>query len=175
MYPFAVSYILLARRNPMEDLSDYFRGPRVQLSTNDAVLMLVVLGGLILFMWLLSVLMNWQEQGQRRPSSLRLFLVLSRAHQLAWTDVWLLWRLARSQRLSDPARVFLEPERFERVHLSGTLRRSADRLAELRQKLFAHPADGPPDDGRDPTWQLPAEQRQGTPLAPVTPTPRLSL
>ena len=43
----------------------------------------------------------------------RLFLSLCRAHRIAWSDRWLLWRLAASQRLEDPVRVFLEPERLD--------------------------------------------------------------
>lgn len=173
MARFAALYLLFARRNPMEDLTDYFRGPRVRLSGNDVVILLVGLGSLISLIWLLSVLMNWQEQGRRRPSPLRLFFELSRAHRLAWTDVWLLWRLARSQHLSDPARIFLEPDRFEPAHLVGSLRPSAGRLKALSEQLFSHSADGPPGTGRDPTWQFPPEQRRGTPLSPITPTPRL--
>ena len=173
MYRLTALYPLFARRNPMEDLTDYFRGPRVRLGTNDAVILLGALGGLILLLWVLSLLTNWQEHGRRRPSPLRLFLEVSRAHRLAWTDVWLLWRLARSQRLNDPARLFLEPDRFEAAYLAGPLRRSASRLKELRTRLFANPEDAPPSDGRDPTWQLSKEERRGTPLSPVTPTPRL--
>ena len=171
----AVAGLLSAGQTPMENLTDYFRGPRVELRASDAVSLLLGLGGLILLFWLLSLLLNWQERGCRRPSATRLFLRLSRAHRLAWTDVWLLWRLARSQRLSEPARVFLEPDRFDAVHLSGTLRRSRARLDHLRAKLFADPEPGTSDDAFDATWTIPPEERVGTPLPPITPTPRLPL
>lgn len=175
MNPLATVAVVLAQRSPMENLSDYFRGPRVQLRASDAVYLLLGLGGLILLLWLLSLLVNWQERGCRRPSPFRLFLAVCRAHRLNWPDTWLLWRLARSQRLTEPARVFLEPERFDAVHLTGTLGHSRGRLAKLREQLFAQSEEEPPGDGRDPTWDVPPEERSRTPLSPITPTPRLEL
>ncbi|MDZ7617677.1 MAG: hypothetical protein U1E05_11770 [Patescibacteria group bacterium] len=170
----ANSVFLLGQRARLKDLTGYFRGPRVQLSSRDAVFVLLGLAGMILAVWLLSLVMNWQETGRKRPSPMRLFVEICRAHRLGWRDGWLLWRLAKSQRLSDPARIFLEPERFEPIHLVGTLRFRVARLAALRDKLFARAPEGPPSDGRDPTWRIPSEARPGTPLAPITPTPRLT-
>jgi len=74
--------------------------------------------------------------------------------------------LARSQRLSEPARVFLEPDRFDAAPFSGALRRRAQ-LEHLKAKLFAEPEPG--ISGSAP------EDRVGTPLPPVAPTPRLRL
>ncbi len=173
MNHFAAAAIVFAQRSPMENLADYFRGPRTQLRASDALYLLLGFGGLILLAWLLSLLMNWQERGCRRPSPLRLFLALCRAHRLAWTDRWLLWRLARSQGLPEPARVFLEPERFDPTHLAGAFGRSRARLEQLREKLFAQPDDPGATDGRDPTWDLPPDERRRTPLSPITPKPRL--
>jgi hypothetical protein len=48
-----------------------------------------------------------------------------------------LWRLARSHGLRAPARVFLEPERFESSRLSPVMRRHAARLEGLQDRLFA--------------------------------------
>ena len=171
---FEFSSFLFGQRARLDDLTGYFRGPRVQLSSRDAVFMLLGLAGVILAIWLLSLVMNWQEQGHKRPSPTRLFVEVCHAHRLNWRDGWLLWRLAKSQRLSDPARVFLEPDRFDPIQLVGTLRFHAARLAALREKLFASSTEELPDDGRDPTWEIPLEDRRGTPLAPVTPRPRLS-
>ncbi len=159
----------------MDDLTSHFRGPRVRLGANDAVYLLLGVGGLILVLWLLSLLMTWQERGYRKPSPVRLFLSLCRAHHLGWTEAWLLWRLARSQRLRDPARVFLEPERFAGAHLSRPLRRHAGRLDMVQKKLFAGPSDPSQHDGRAPSRDWPPRERLGTPLRPVSPTPRLEL
>ena len=173
LHGFELSSLALLGRSRLEDMSRYFRGPRVQLSSRDAVFILLGLAGLILVIWLLSLVVQWQEQGRKKPSATRLFLQLCRAHRLKWRDGWLLWRLAISQRLTDPARVFLEPERFEPEHLMGTLRFHAARFQMLRGKLFSRPERTPPPDGRDPTWNLPLQERKGTPLAPVTPTPQI--
>ena len=175
MHRIATPWLLLAQRSPMDDLTSYFRGPRVRLGAGDALYLLLGVGGLILVLWLLSLLMTWQERGYRKPSAGRLFLSLCRAHHLGWTDAWLLWRLARSQRLRHPARVFLEPQRFAGAHLSRPLRRHAGRLDEMRKKLFAAPSDASHHDGRAPIRDLPPPERLGTPLRPVAPTPRLEL
>jgi len=66
----------------------------------------------------------------------RLFLSLCRAHGIAWSDRWLLWRLAASQRLKDPARLFLEPERLDPDLARPLSRRRAARLERLRLQLF---------------------------------------
>ncbi len=66
----------------------------------------------------------------------RLFLSLCRAHRIAWSDRWLLWRLAASQRLEDPARVFLEPERLDPDAAGPFSARRAARLERLQRKLF---------------------------------------
>ncbi len=167
-------WCLLAQRNRLDDLTSRFRGDNVRFEATDALLLLSCLGGLILLLWLISVLITWQEKGCRRASPTRLFFRLARAHKLSWSDVWLLWRLAKLQRVSDPGRIFLEPDRFDPVHLAEPLRRHRRRLETLREKLFAHSAE-PPREGHDPTWDLPHEERLSTPLSPITPAPRLPL
>lgn len=69
-----------------------------------------------------------------------LFSELCQAHHLSWQETSLLTRLADQHRLADPARLFLEPERFEPLGLGADLRDQAGQLAVLRDKLFA-PAD----------------------------------
>ena len=99
--------------------------------------MLVGMGVVVLIVWVLS----YFSDGRRRPASYRspgrLFLALARAHRLTWWQIWLLWRLARWRGLKDPARLFLEPQWFDREGLSRRLARRAARLRLLRSRLFA--------------------------------------
>jgi hypothetical protein len=49
----------------------------------------------------------------------------------------LLDRLARASELPDAAFLFVEPKHFEAPSLTPELRRHADHLLELRERLFA--------------------------------------
>ncbi len=96
----------------------------------------MALGAASLLFWGLA---HWMERRHgffaNRP--LGLFISLSRAHALSWSDRWLLWQLARSHRLRAPARLFLEPERFDASRLPPAMRRHAARLEGLQERLFA--------------------------------------
>jgi len=101
-----------------------------------------VLVVLVLAVW--SWYMDRREQRRPVNSPLRLFWALCGAHQLRWTDRWILWRLARYQRLDDPARVFLEPQRLSTANLSPALRQRHSEIKTLREILFADlPAPDP--------------------------------
>jgi hypothetical protein len=164
---------LLAQSSRLEHLSRGFRSNRVRLDSNDVMVGLLILAVLILLVWSATVLYGWVSQLRRKPGPVRLFYRLCRAHGLAVRDVVLLWKLARQQRLRDPARLFLEPERYEPAHLGAALREHAERFAALRDRLFETDEVSYPGDGQDPAWELPAEQRESTPVAPVTEKPAL--
>jgi len=66
-----------------------------------------------------------------------LFTELCRAHKLNWRQRWLLWRLARIEQLSHPARLFLEPEWYAAAGLPRELRHNAAQLNAIRARLFA--------------------------------------
>jgi hypothetical protein len=132
--------LLFANRSGLDEFAgraaDGVRGDRVSMDATRLVTILVGLAAVILVLWLSS---HFSEQ-RRRPTAFhspwRLFLTLARAHRLSWMDVLLLWRLSRFHRLEDPARLFLEPERFEREGLSRPLARHAARLQSIRSRLF---------------------------------------
>ncbi len=92
----------------------------------------------------------------------RLFLSLCRAHGLTWRERWWLWRLARSQQLREPARLFLEPDRFRTSQFTPGLRKHSAPLGQLRERLFRETAKplaaseaGSPDGSPRPTTPLP--------------------
>ena len=72
-----------------------------------------------------------------------LFWTLCRAHHLGWGDRWLLWRLVRATELADPARLFVEPGRFEASALPGAVRSQAARLSKIALELFQEPPPAP--------------------------------
>jgi len=168
-----INTTLLAQSSRLEHLSRGFRGNRVRLDSEDLMVGLLVLAVLILLVWSATVVYGWISQLRRRPGPNRLFLRLCRAHRLRIGESVLLWKLARAQRLRDPARLFLEPERYEPAHLGTALRDQAEQLAALRDRLFETEEPVYPEDGQDPDWGLPAKDREGTPVAPVTERPGL--
>ena len=135
-----VNFQLLARANPLESMGGQFRKGSKSFDSGDVVLWLIVLGVIALAIWLLACFKERQDGPERTNSPRRLFRDLCRAHGLKFSDRWLLWRVARWQRLSQPAKLFLEPERYDAANLSPRLRSRQTQLAKLRDKLFA--ADG---------------------------------
>jgi len=132
-----VTCLLLSDRARMQDLARSFRENQVQADYHNLFISLGILTSIAASLWLL---LRFADRYQRRwrPAShpYRLFITLCKAHQLKWSDRWLLWKLARSQRLRDPGRVFLEPERFDTTNLSSSLRQHSARIHLLRERLF---------------------------------------
>jgi len=141
--------MLLAEQSRWENLSQGLSSEfrERQVTAGDVVIALLILAGIAVAVWFLSRLLPLGGQRRARSSPGRLFLSLCTAHRLRWREYWWLWRLARSQRLRDPARLFLEPERWEAAGLSPALRVHASQLTRLRERLFAEP---PPKEQRQP-------------------------
>lgn len=175
--------VLLAQNDRLESLSRGFRDRRLDFGRDDFIRGMLILTAILLAGWLLSSLVT--GRGRRSFNSpWRLFFTLCRAHRLRWSERWLLWRVARSQRLIDPACLFLEPERLAVENLGPTLRLRAKTVAQLRQRLFveldakvaamgrepvaADRAGSPPD-------QRPAVEQPLTPLWQSPPSPGLDV
>jgi len=129
----------------LDNFAREFQGRQTRVNSGYLTTGLVILVGMVLAVWLLSLVLD--RYGGRRPvdNSLALFLALCRAHRLRWSESWLLWRVARDQALSEPARLFLEPERFDAANLGPIVRLRSDELEAIRERLFAGAtADGPP-------------------------------
>jgi len=124
-----------AQGNRFEGLSRGFKGRRIE--SGEIVTVLLIALSVLLALWLLSYATSLRERRRAYASPLRLFLSLCRAHRLRWSERWLLWRVARAQRLRDPARLFLEPERLEARNLDASSRMHGEQLGRLRARLFA--------------------------------------
>ena len=127
---------LLAKDNRLESLSSGFRGRRARTDVHELAVFLLILVAVVLAVWGISWFVRLQERRLRRASPLRLFASLCRAHRLRWSECWLLWRVSRTQRLRDPALLFLEPERLEVASLERRFERRRSELQEIRHRLF---------------------------------------
>ncbi|MHB8902142.1 MAG: hypothetical protein ACYC6Y_25570, partial [Thermoguttaceae bacterium] len=89
---------------------------------------------LVALIWLVS---RWSDRRASTNSSFGLFWALANAHQIRWTDRWILWRIARSQRLAEPALLFLDP-RLTAPQANGRLHpQQLARLKAFRREAFA--------------------------------------
>lgn len=129
--------ILFARLSRLEGLRRGFRPRRID--SGDVVTGLLILAVIVAAVWLLSYLLTLHERRGAYSSPLGLFLSLCKAHRLPWSQRWLLWRVARAQRLHDPARLFLESERLDPTNMDPPLRIRSEELKLLRDRLFAEP------------------------------------
>jgi len=127
----------LAEQDRMQDLFRAFRATQAREGMDEVVYGLLILAGIVILMFILSLVINNRRRREGHTSPLGLFLNLCRAHKLKWREDWLLWRLARIEQLSEPARLFLEPEWFASYSLPGDLRQHAAKLKNIRDRLFA--------------------------------------
>lgn len=75
---------------------------------------------------------------KRRLNSPRLLLRdLFRLHEIGWSDRQLLLKVARRQKVKDPARLFLEPELWRTVLEAQRSDHQRLRLRALQEKLLA--------------------------------------
>lgn len=135
MDAWAMQLVLLAEEGHFESVGRHARKP-ASLSSEQGLLLAVV------FVLAVAGVAAWSSYLERRARSRRnspwrLFWELCQAHCLPWRDRWTLWQVSRHQRLADPARVFLEPQRLEPANLSPALRRRSAQVASLRARLFA--------------------------------------
>ncbi len=133
--------LLLAEVSRWESMGG---GLRPKEGDNSAWEILAVIGGCAVLAaavwWLLT---RFTDIGRARPNSPRkLFAELCSAHGLDAANRRLLAKIARWQRLKHPARLFMEPERFETVNLSPQLAASREQVEAIRKQIFAPPPSG---------------------------------
>lgn len=172
--------ILLAEQSRLESLGRGFQhGSGV--SAGNIVLSVLTLVGIVLAVWAAAY---WHAHRERLPwcnDAATLFRSLCRAHALRWGDQWLLWRVARYQRLDDPARMFLEPQRLDPANLGSVFRVQAARLVAIRERLFAGLSQEEPKKAKPPepaardASPRPAAAQPSSPLFPTCPTPTLDV
>ena len=98
--------------------------------TLSALAVLIVVLGLVLRVVVAS------SARRTITSPRKLFRSLCQAHRLTWSDRCLLRKLARCRGLADASRLFVDPPCFDKTSLRGALHAHADRISELRRRLF---------------------------------------
>ena len=92
--------------------------------------------GLAVLLFVLSKVFSSGEKKGNINSPVRLYWALCRAHRLSMLDRWLLWRVARHWRLSNPALVFVEPELLDADSLGPSFAGRAAGIKSLHERLF---------------------------------------
>ena len=128
------SSALLLAEHRVVYMARHFRQGGSEVQPRDFMALATILLSAVLAIWLLSRVANRQH---RRYNPRLLFTQLCDAHKLDWYSRWLLHRLARAGGLDHPARLFLEPEWFDRSYLKGRLAKQAVRVERLRDRIFS--------------------------------------
>jgi hypothetical protein len=127
--------LLLAERNVFRDLGSGFRTKRETFQPSDLIAWIIVAVMVITVVALLARVVARREK-QSFDSPRALFHELSRAHGLDFASRQLLKRLARATGVKQPARLFLEPQRFEPRNLPEDLQEKWPVIESLRSRLF---------------------------------------
>jgi hypothetical protein len=128
--------LMLAQIDRFSGLRDRFSGPRARFGMDDAITGIVAILAFAVVLYLVNRWYNRYSGRQSYNSPSAMFRELCNAHSLDRKTRQLLMRVAHWQGLAQPARLFLEPERFEPANLSPELERYSAELFELRSKLF---------------------------------------
>ena len=138
--------VLLANLTRSEGLAHAFRARRDWIVAGDIIIGIFIIAGVLAVIW--GLYRFFAYRGRERPCDkpIRLFRSLCSVHSLGFTDTWLLWRVTRYQKLRDPARIFLEPERLNPVNLGKRFRRNTAVLRGIRARIFAGLTDFCEDD-----------------------------
>lgn len=113
-------------------------------STNGTLLVwLAIGGGLVAVLGGLGYFLRQKLHQHRHHSHPALFHGLCSAHHLDRNSRKLLMQVVRYHRLSQPARLFTEPQWLDPAGLSGTLLTRAEELLALRSQLFSLSVSAP--------------------------------
>ena len=130
-------WLLWADRERIRAMSENFRGEGARLDTDDVLIGLACLTGLALAGWALARYVAFRERARRVYSPRGLFDQLCQAHGLDRASCKALLRLAQQEQLEHPARLFLEPDRFDRP--SAAIAESRDSYKQLQRRIFGEP------------------------------------
>ena len=125
-----------AEQTPWRSMGSGLRGTRARFDAGDVVTGLLIVAGIVLAMIFLSRYLAKHDRGRVYYNPKALFRSLCKAHGLDRRSRRFLWQVARWQRLAHPARLFLEPNRFDVANLSPQLRRQTEMLERLQATLF---------------------------------------
>ena len=129
--------LLFGQIDKWEQMGRDFRHDHTKLDPSLIVVSIVTLLVVIVFLWALSRLLNRQEGRRLFNSPKQLFRSLCRAHELSRAQCRLLLQIARSQNVSQPASLFLEPERLDTAARQPQFKSQQEAFRHLRARLFS--------------------------------------
>lgn len=134
-----ILFAQISPERPVRSLRGMAKGfqhpPDYWQDTGAIVVSLALVGLLVAFaLWLKFYGRAQKRVSYNKPKAL--FGALCRAHRLVYAERRLLKSLARGHKLKQPARLFLEPARFDVESLGGRWRKRQPRLVALRGRLF---------------------------------------
>jgi hypothetical protein len=129
--------VLLAEADSWREMGRDFRVDHTKLDPSLIIASLVVLVAVVAFLGFLHRLMNRREGRRLYNSPKQLYRSLCRLHELTAADRRTLAQLARSARLTQPASLFLDPDRFTAALKSPAWQSQRQHLERLHAKLFA--------------------------------------
>ena len=128
---------LVAGSDRARQVMQGFRSTRNEDTSNQAWLGLMIAAASLLAFVLIAIFVQRRWKLQKTATPRGLFSELCLTHRLNWMQRRLLWRLAQSQKLAEPASLFLTPECFEIGRMTVEMRPLMKSLSELRERLFA--------------------------------------
>jgi len=134
---FSTRFDALLAVNPLRSMGAGFRGSHARFGMDEAITGLAILAGVVVATLLLTHLLTREERLRRTNDPWSLFRSLCRAHRLQRVQVRLLHRVARAQQVDHPARLFLEPERYQIGCDDPQFGRDRAMLAQIASRLFA--------------------------------------
>lgn len=138
MNAFSNATLLLADRSSIfRDMGSGFREKRETFDPTDLLWWIFVAVLVIAVFGILATILARRDKRRLFNSPRALFNALCHAHGLDRASRALLKQLAVSQRLTPPARLFLEPDRFDPVTLPAELQPQREAYIALRKRLFA--------------------------------------
>lgn len=126
--------MLFGQVNPL-DFGRSFREAEANFQWSNVALVVASVIAVGVAFSLVMRYLAWRE-GRRYHHPQKLFAELCRAHSLDRMSRKRLQRLAAAHKLTDPARLFLEPERFETAHLDASINDDRAALVALRDLIF---------------------------------------
>ncbi len=126
---------LLAWQGTIESMSSHFRSGSERPGLLPIAILVLVLATAGVGIWLLSRYFNRKYQGGYN-SPRALFTELCTAHDLDYQDRRILKRLAKFHGFKHPARIFLEPGRFESNNVADALNEDPEIIEKLRDQIF---------------------------------------
>ncbi len=120
----------------LKNMAREFQQRQAEASPLQVLLLLAGLVLTCLLLWFLGQVLASEENRHRTPRPRRLFHELCRAHRLTRSQSGLLWNFARGLGLSDPVRVFVDPEYLRNPQVTLT-HRDAEQLRKIGDIIFA--------------------------------------